>query len=182
MLRVCFDATVLCGALVRPTGQNARLLAFAAESPVLEGFTTDVVGLEFIRNAVGGISGEVYDLAEIEAFLDVFEPLFDPDNVAKAPIGRSLIQRADLHNKPLGEVVYELTGRTKEDLLTGLNDQVRLVAEEFDYKDLHLVVAAVEQDADVICSSNRADLPEGPIVPSIEVIGPGRLCAVFGLS
>jgi len=179
---VCFDATVLCGALVRPTGQNARLLAFAVESAVLEGFTTDVAGLEFVRNALNGISGNVYDLDEVEEFLEVFEPLFDPENVARSPIGRSLVQRTDLHNKPIGEVAYELTGRTRSDLLTDLESQARLMAPEFDYSDLHLVVSAVEQGADIICSSNSTDLPEGPIVPGIEVIGPGRLGATLGLS
>ena len=181
MLRVCFDATVLCGALVRPTGQNWRLLAFAAESSLIEGFTTDVAGLEFVRNASNGISGNVYGPDEIEEFLDVFEPLFDPENVAHSPIGRSLIQRTDLHNKPIGEVAYELTGRTRDDLLAGVEDQVRLIAEEFDYSDLHLVVTAVERHADVICSSNSKDLPEGPIVPGIQVVGPGRLCAMYGI-
>lgn len=179
---MCFDATVLCGALVRPTGQNARLLAFAVESAVLEGFTTDVAGLEFVRNALNGISGNVYDLDEVEEFLEVFEPLFDPENVARSPIGRSLVQRTDLHNKPIGEVAYELTGRTRSDLLTDLESQARLMAPEFDYSDLHLVVSAVEQGADIICSSNSTDLPEGPIVPGIEVIGPGRLGATLGLS
>lgn len=182
MLRVCFDATVLCGALVRPTGQNARLLAFAAESPVLEGFTTDVAGLEFVRNALNGLSGNVYTLDEIEEFLDVFEPLFDPENVARSPIGRSLVQRADLHNRPIGEVAYELTGRTRQELLGGLGSQARLMAPDFDYTDLHIVVSAVQHGAEIICSSNRADLPEGPIVPGIEVVGPGRLSAMFGLS
>jgi hypothetical protein len=179
--RTVFDATVLCGALVRPTGQNWRLLAFAAESPVLDGFTTDVAGLEFVRNALDGISGNVYSLHEVEEFLDVFEPLFDPDNVAESPIGRSLLQRTDLHNKPIGEVAYELTGRTREDLLADLESQPRLMDPEFDYADLHIVISAVEHGAEIICSSNRRDLPEGPIVPGIEVMGPGRLSAMLGL-
>ncbi len=39
---VCFDATVLCGAIRKPTGYNFKLLELAAGGTVLSGFTTDV--------------------------------------------------------------------------------------------------------------------------------------------
>jgi hypothetical protein len=66
-----------------------------------------------------------------------------------------------LHNRPIGEVVYHLTGRTREDLLADLPSQLRVVAGEFDAYYVHLVAAAVASGADVICSSNRRHLPEG---------------------
>jgi hypothetical protein len=49
----------------------------------------------------------------IEAFLDHFAPLFNPDNIQPSPIGRALPMQVSLHNRPIGEVVYELTGRTR---------------------------------------------------------------------
>lgn len=58
---MCFDATVLCGALRKPTGLNFRLLEIAAQGGVYEGFTTDVAGLDFVRNAVEGLGGVIYD-------------------------------------------------------------------------------------------------------------------------
>lgn len=94
---VCFDATVLCGALRKPTGLNFRLLEIAAQGGVYEGFTTDVAGMEFVRNALEGLGGVIYEIELVEAFLDVFAPVFDPDNV-----------------------VYHLTGRNREDLLAEL--------------------------------------------------------------
>src|SRR5437867_3066306 len=132
--------------------------------------------------ALKGLGGRTYSLDEVEAFLDVFEPLFDPQNVARSPIGRAVVRRTDLHNKPIGQVVYELTGRDRSELLRDLGDQARLMPSEFDYADLHLVVSAVAHHADLICSSNRRDLPEGPLLPGIEVVGPGRLCERFGLT
>lgn len=65
---VCFDATVLCGALRRPTGPNFRLLELAAEDIVVEGFTTEVVGMEFVRNALEGLGGVQYEIAVVEEF------------------------------------------------------------------------------------------------------------------
>jgi hypothetical protein len=160
---VVFDATVLCGALRKPTGYNFKLLELAADGTLLRGFTTDIAGMEFVRNALDGLGGVSYDIDLIEAFLDYFAPLFNPENVEPSAIGRALPAQSYLHNRPIGEIVYELTGRTREDLLHGLPQQLRLLAGEFDAYDVHLVAAAVARDADVICSANRAHMPEGPL-------------------
>ena len=178
---VCFDATVLCGALRKPTGLNFRLLELAADGVVLDGFTTEVAGMEFVRNALDGLAGIAFAIDEIEEFLDSFGALFDPGNVATSPIGRSLTSQTWLHNKPVGEVVYHLTGLTRDELLEGLPEQLRVASGEFDAHDVHLVAAAVERGADVICSSNRRHMPEGPLTRTIEVVGPGRLAANLGI-
>jgi len=178
----CFDATVLCGAIRKPTGYNFKLLELAAGRVVLSGFTTDVAGMEFVRNALDGLSGVTYDMELIEAFLDHFAPLFNPDNVEPSPIGRALPRQTLLHNRPIGEVVYELTGRTRDELLVGLPEQLRLVAGEFDAYDVHLAAAAVTRNADVICTANRTHLPEGPLAGGIEIVGPGRLAADLGIA
>jgi len=179
---VCFDATVLCGAVQAPTGHNFRLLQVAAEGVIFQGFTTEVAGMEFIRNALDGLGGVQYDIGIIEAFLDGFGPLFDPDNVATSPIGRSLTRQTWLHDRPIGEVVYELTGRAHDDLLNDLPSQLRVAEGELDPYDVHLVAAAVGRKANLICSANRRHLPEGPLVAELEVVGPGRLAAQLGLS
>lgn len=178
---VCFDATVLCGALRRPTGVNFRVLELAADGVVIDGFTTEVAGMEFVRNALDGLAGITFTIEAIEEFLDAFGALFDPDNVARAPIGRSLTSETWLHNKPIGEVVYHLTGRCREELLEGLPEQLRVVSGEFDAYDVHLVAAAVERGADVICTANRRHMPEGPLAGGIEVLGPGKLAAQLGV-
>lgn len=179
---VVFDATVLCGALRKPTGYNFKLLELAADGALLQGFTTDIAGTEFVRNALDGLGGVSYDMELIEAFLDHFAPLFNPNNVEPSPIGRALPAQTSLHNRPIGEIVYELTGRTREDLLDGLPQQLRVLAGEFDAYDVHLVAAVVARDANVICSANRAHLPEGPLAGDLHVIGPGRLAANLGIT
>jgi len=63
-----------------------------------------------------------------------------------------------------------------------LPEQLRLMAGEFDAYDVHLVAAAVTRNADVICTANRAHLPEGPLVGGIEIVGPGRLAAELGIA
>jgi len=75
---VVFDATVLCGALRKPTSYNFKLLELAADGALLQGFTTDIAGMEFVRNALDGLGGVNYDMELIEAFLDHFVPLFNP--------------------------------------------------------------------------------------------------------
>ncbi len=75
--------------------------------------------------------------------------------------------------------MYHLTGQTREDLLEGLPEQLRVVSGEFDAHDVHLVAAAAARGSDVICSSNRRHLPERPLAGGIEVMGPGRLATAL---
>jgi predicted nucleic acid-binding protein len=173
-LKVFFDATVLAGALINPTGSNARLLDLASMGGPLRGATSDVVALEFLRHAVDGdLGGARYELSDIEAFFDAYAPLFE---IAQAPIGRALPQRTDLHNLPIGEIVFHLTGQTHEDLLSNLPDQPTL--REFDVYDLHIVAAAVEINADAICTSDRHFEER---IGTIEVYRPSQLALEFGL-
>jgi hypothetical protein len=44
------------------------------------------------------------------------------------------------------------------------------------------VVCAVARNADLICSANRAHMPEGPLAGDLQVIGPGRLSANLGIT
>jgi hypothetical protein len=53
---VAFDATVLSGALLKPNGINFEVLVRAAEGVPFRGFTTDVAGVEFVRNALEGLA------------------------------------------------------------------------------------------------------------------------------
>jgi hypothetical protein len=63
-----------------------------------------------------------------------------------------------------------------------LPQQLRLLTGEFDAYDIHLLAAAVARDADMICSANRAHMPEGPLAGALQVIGPGRLAANLGIT
>ncbi len=124
---MAFDATVLCGALLNPRGLEFELLVRAAVGAPFRGFTTEVVGMEFLRNALSGFgTGDrfrVYDKHEVAEFLDTFAPLFAIDNIRASPLGRALMPNHALHDRPLGEVLYELTGQTDDALLEDLESQ-----------------------------------------------------------
>jgi len=75
---------------IGPTGANFRLLGLAADGVLFEGFTIEVVGMEFVRNALEGLGGVQYEIAVVDEFLEMFGALFDPERVATSPVGRSL--------------------------------------------------------------------------------------------
>ena len=164
------------GAMRAPTKINFELLRLASEGGPLEGFTTDVAGMEFVRTAIE----RGYSLDVIEEFLDVFDPLFRPDNVRPSPLGRTLTRdRADLHNAPVEVIVHELTGRTRGDLIVDLDRSQRAVVRPFDPTDIHLVAAAVIHGADAICSSDTTY--SMPTIGDIRILKPGRLAREFGV-
>jgi hypothetical protein len=180
---VAFDATVLCGALLKPNGLEFELLLRAAQGLPFRGFTTDVVGMEFVRNAHMGFGAgarfRAYDQDELAEFLETFEPLFDPDNIHASPIGRALTENHALHDQPIGEVLYELTGKTDESLLADLASQPRVTAgpslTHFDPFDLHLALVAVRDGANVLCTSNTTDF-------TMDAIGPVRIATPIDLA
>jgi hypothetical protein len=95
--------------------------------------------------------------------------------VEQAPIGRRLPSRTDLHNLPLNEIVFALTGETRADLLKQIQDSSTLA--EFDDNDLHVLAAAVQADADAICSSDRI-FDKVTWIPAYK---PAELATDFGL-
>jgi len=173
--RVLFDATVICGAFVRPDGVNYKLLELADDG-LIDGFTTDVAAYEFVYNAYKGrlTGGDPVESELLSEFLDGFPHLFDPAITPRVSIGRNVVDRVWMLRKPVGQVVYELTGRQRADLLAELRDQQIVGVEDFDPSDLHLLVAAVEQRADIVCTSNTTDFKQ-PAYGDIRMATPAAL-------
>lgn len=173
--RVLFDATVICGAFVRPDGVNHKLLALADDG-LIDAFTTDVAAYEFVYNAYKGklTGGDPVEPELLSEFLDGFPNLFDPETTPRVSIGRNVVDRVWMLGKPVGQVVYELTGRQSADLLTQLHEQQIVGIDDFDPGDLHLLVAAVEHEADIICTSNTTDFRQ-PAYGLIRVATPSAL-------
>ena len=159
--RTLFDATVVCGAFVRPYGPNYKLLEFANDG-LIDGLTTDVSAHEFVYNAYQGnlTHGQEVDEALLGEFFDNFPRLFDPDATPRASIGRNLVDRVWMLKKPVGQVVWEITGRSRDDLLETLERQQLVGIDDFDPSDLYLLVAAVEQEVDILCTSNTRDFKQ----------------------
>jgi hypothetical protein len=185
---VAFDATVLCRALLNPNGLEFELLLRAAQGMPFRGFTTEVVGVEFVRNAYTGFGAgdrfRTYGEDELEAFLNTFAPLFDLDNIHGSPLGRALTSNHALHDRPLGEVLYELTGQSDETLLADLESQPTVTPggslRHFDPFDLHLALVAVRDGADVLCTSNTTDYSMANI-GRVRIATPVALADDYGL-
>jgi hypothetical protein len=176
--RTVFDATVICGAFVRPFSANYQLLALADDG-VIDGFATDVAAYEFVRHArAGSLSRDGVPAPEalIAGFFDGFPNLFDPATTPRVSIGRNVLDRAVLFGRPVGQVVHELTGRSRADLVADLEEQQVVGIDDFDPADLHLLVAAVEQKADTICTSNTTDFKQASY-GEIRIIRPHELLA-----
>jgi hypothetical protein len=173
--RVLFDATVICGAFVRPDGANYKLLELADDG-LIDGFTTDVAAYEFVHAAYRGslTGGEPAEPGLLREFLDGFPNLFDPETTPRVSVGRNVVDRVWMAGKPVGQVVYELTGRRRDDLLAQLHEQQIVGIDDFDPIDLHLLVAAVEQGADIVCTSNTTDFKQ-PAYGSIRIASPSAL-------
>jgi hypothetical protein len=145
--------------------------------------------MEFLRNAYSGFGAgvrfRVYTEDEISEFLDTFSPLFDAASIRESSLGRPLTRNHALHDRPLGEVLYELTGRTDESLLTDIEAQPTVTPgaslKHFDPLDLHLVLVAVRDGADVLCTSNVRDYTMDRIGP-VRIATPATLADDYGLA
>lgn len=187
-MRVEFDTTVLWGAFHSPSGPSFSLMALAAQrTPVLDGFITDVIGAEFWWRATQqGVKGpgqrvaRTYTEQELEPFLETFEVLLQPTNLARAPLSRSLGQNASLVGLPLGEFLHVVTGVDRAALLAAATLSFPVTFESMDIADLHVICGALQNGADVICSSDSKLLGYDPI-GDIRVLRPAHLAGELGL-
>lgn len=144
--------------------------------------------MEFVRNAYigfgAGVRFRTWDEAEVKEFLDTFAPLFDVDNIHASPLGRALTPNHALHDRPLGEVVFAMTGETDASLLADLESQPTVTRgpslQHFDPFDLHLALVAVRDGADVLCTSNITDYSMASIGP-VRITTPDGLGKEYGL-
>jgi hypothetical protein len=170
-LRVAFDTTVLWGAFHSPAGPNFRLLELAAQrTPVLDGFFTDAVAAEFWWRATQqGATGpgqsvpRTYSEAELAPFLETFEVLFEPADIPRAPLGRSLGRYAGMVGMPLGEVLAEITSTDRDALLAGLTTDFPMTFESVDTADLHVIAGAIANGAEELISNDQRMLGLDPI-------------------
>jgi hypothetical protein len=187
-MRVAFDTTVLWGAFHRPGGPNFALLMLAAQrTPVLDGFITDVVGAEFwwraTQQGVKGLGQSVartYSAQELDPFLGAFEVLFGPESMARASQGRSLGRGAGLVGLSLGEYLYAVTGKDRDALLSAATAAFPVTFESMDIADLHVLCGALENGAEMICTSDTKLLAYDPI-GSVRVSSPVALAGELGL-
>ncbi|MFD2618742.1 PIN domain-containing protein [Terrilactibacillus laevilacticus] len=119
--KVFLDTTVICGA-IRKNGVNRKILQVARLPYLYQPVLSRVCLFEFIRNATNGIGkGEKmvkYEEWEIQTFLNDFVyPILEhySDLPVNSVVGRYSIETRIRDNRPIGEVLIELTGLTNKD-------------------------------------------------------------------
>ncbi|UOF89524.1 PIN domain-containing protein [Fodinisporobacter ferrooxydans] len=156
------DTTVLCGAL-RTDGLNRQLLFLARGSMYYQPVISKVCLFEMYNVALTrGLQGVTYSIEDLDDFMeDVVYPLLEEHNVVNSRVGRySFVSR--LHaNRPTGEVLVELTGRTHEEAITIIKSQgMNQPLTTYDPDDLHVWLAAIDENCDYIVTSNTHRFPE----------------------
>jgi predicted nucleic acid-binding protein len=167
---VVYDATIICGAFVSPDSVNYKLLELADDGQI-EATVTDLTAYEFVYNAYKGklTRGQPLEPDQLQEFMDGFPNLFDPATAPRVSIGRSITDQVWMHKRPVGQVVYEITGRRVEELLKGIEAQQVISVDDFDPNDLHLIVTAIEQEASFICTHNTRDFKQATYGPATRI-------------
>lgn len=170
--KVFIDTTVLCGAL-RVDGVNRKILKAARFPHLFRPVVSRVCLFEFVRNASQGIGkGEkrvVYNQQEIEAFLNEFlDPIFQ--YYTKLPVnslvGRYSVETVIRENRPIGEVLVELSGCDHETAKQIVSSQeMSEPLYRFDQEDFHVWITAIQEECDYILATNHRRFPAqiGPI-------------------
>lgn len=166
---------MFCGALVKPGGGNMQCLLLANSGLLFTPIVSQAVLAEFVSKAVVtglGSSRRKYTPEEVDEFLCALGPLLD----IAVPVGLRAIYPAALQTPsvPVRGLLQRLVARWP----VGVERAALQVAvASVDPKDLHLAVAALEHAADVVVTSNVADLAFLSDVCSIEP--PGQFLARF---
>ena len=159
---------MFCGALVKPGGSNMRCLLLG-NSGLFAPIISQAVLAEFVSKAIVTGLGKAhrrYTPEEVQEFLEALSPLLD----RAVPIGLRAIYPAAMQmpNVSVRGLLQQLVARWPADMNP---EALQEVVASVDPKDLHLAVAALEQEADVVVTSNVSDLQFLSDVCSIELPG-----------
>lgn len=113
-------------------------------------------------------------------FFAAFDVLFEPSEIPRAPLGRSLGRYAGMVGMPLGDVLAAITGKDRDALIAGMTTAFPMTFETVDTADLHVIAGAIGNDADELISNDRRTLALDPI-GSMRVRTAGALAEALGL-
>ncbi|MBB4073316.1 hypothetical protein GGR02_001078 [Anoxybacillus voinovskiensis] len=164
--KVLIDTTVLCGAL-RVDGINRKILKAARFPHFFQPVISRVCLFEFVRNAFQGLGkGDkmvIYTLQEIEAFLNEFLcPIFRyyTNLPVNSLVGRYSVETIMRENRPIGEVLVELSGcdhETAKQIIT--SEEMSEPLYRFDQEDFHVWITAIQEECDYILTTNYRRFP-----------------------
>lgn len=169
-LRVLFDTTVFCGALVNPDGGNMRCLLFA-NAPFFDPVISQGVLAEFIHSATvrglgHGRSRRLYHYEEVREFLEALASLWDH----AVPVGlRAVLPELQRWPRlPLDHALQNIASRWPS-AGQGRRFLNKTVA-EIDPKDAHVMLVAQEHAVDILVTSNLEDF--AVLAPACQVEPP----------
>ncbi|HEU4965167.1 MAG TPA: PIN domain-containing protein [Bacilli bacterium] len=161
MKRILLDTYNYCAAILQPYGGCHRLIELGRRN-VFEPVTTDVIMAEFVAKCRQGMTKKNITFSEeqIQRFVDALRPMLTIKNMKKVSIGRDYIPTPEGYKLPLNELLFQITGRSREDLLEVVWAHGKIMPSKADLRDLHVIVAAIEQDCDYIVTNNTKDFPK----------------------
>ena len=170
VVRVFFDTTVLCSAILSPGGLCMRLLALA-QAGILQAVITQEVVAEFDRNCRLGFGDIVFDDDDIGGFCALLSPVLDLAMIRAVAVGRAMAPVFPILSVGAVRIVQVPAGMPE--VVSQMLDEGTLALK--DPFDLHVVAAALANGCGYLCTSNGRDLPDGLRVGGLEVIRPERL-------
>lgn len=137
-VRVLFDTTVLCSAILNLDGLCMHLLELA-HAAVIEPVITREVVAEFDRNCRRGIGGIVFDDGDIAGFCALLSPILDLEMIRGVALGRAMAPLYPMLDAGPVRIVQAPVATPA--LVTRMLDEHTLALK--DPFDLHVVAAAV---------------------------------------
>lgn len=163
----------MLGSLLKD-GLQRQLLRFAGSGTLFTPLISKVCLLEFYTKAFDGIGPKkrAFTYEEIEFFLNKYlVPILSVHPPVNSVVGRYSIETVLRENRPIGEVLVELSGCTIEKARAIVKQQeMSEPLHQFDQNDFHVWVTAIQTDCRYIVTSNNRRFPER--MGSIERIHP----------
>lgn len=158
--RALLDTTVICGAMCT-NGINMRLLRLAV-SDAFQPVLSKVSLFEVYNVALNrGIRGRVYTVSELERFLSKYvNPLLEDHAPVNTAVGRYHVLTRLHEHRPIGQLLAELSGCSQENAehiirTAGMEEPLT----QYDPDDMHVWLAAIQQQCDYIVTSNTRRFP-----------------------
>lgn len=179
--RALLDATVFCGALVKPDGAHMRLLLAGNGGIFYQPIIAQSVVAEFISRAMRGIGRgsrrRCYTPEDMGVFFEALEPLLSPENSARVSwTVHRIFPASPLIS--LDDVVGSIIRGQVADVRRRVESLSHLCLDEVDPKDLHVYVAVAEHEPDYLVTNNVSDFP--PTIGTCHVVKAGEFLKLIG--
>lgn len=129
---------------------------------------SDICLIEFIRKATEGLGRKEktiqYDYYEIQSFIDEFlSPILDyyRELPIKSVLGRYSIEAIIRENRPIGDVLVELSACNDETAIEiTKSEEMHIPLHKFDQNDFHVWITAINENCHYIVTSNDKRFPK----------------------